>query len=98
MAEHLGSGQGVKRTRGLPDGARQGQQHHGAPLRSRLAIGLIALVIFGAGGYLAWIALAPKGTPQQAALGPGDVHRIRLDGPPQPTAAGEGAAWTAVGT
>jgi hypothetical protein len=98
MVEDLGSGPGMEPAPGLPEGARRGAQHHLAPLRSRLAIALIALAIFGSGGYLAWIALAHDDTPQPAGLGPGEIHRIRLDGPPQPTAAGEGAAWTAVGT
>lgn len=98
MDEGLGSAQGVKSTPGLPEGAKQEPQHHVVTRRSRMAVALVALGLFGAGGYLAWIAFTPTGNPPPAAPGSGEVHRIRLDGPPQPTAAGEGAAWTAVGT
>jgi hypothetical protein len=98
MSERLESAQGVKSTPGLPEGAKQETQHHVATRRSRVVAALVALGLFGAGGYLAWIAFTPTGNLRPAAPGPGDVHRIRLDGPPQPTAAGEGAAWTAVGT
>src|ERR671918_2257444 len=98
MVEHRGSVQRVEPTPVLSEGAKHEGQHHLVAARSRVLIGLVALGLVGSGGYMAWIAFAPKGTPQPATLGPGEVHRIRLDGPPQPTAAGEGAVWTAVGT
>ena len=98
MVEHRGSVQRIEPKPVLSQGTKQEGQHHVVTARSRVLIGLVALGLFGSGGYLAWIAFAPKGASHSAALGPGEVHRIRLDGPPQPTAAGEGAAWTAVGT
>lgn len=63
--------------------------------RSRAAVMLVAsIVILG----LVLYALRDLGSQQPVApLGPGEIVRYQLDGPPQPISVGEGAAWVDVG-
>jgi hypothetical protein len=98
MAEHLRTARRVEPTPGVSGDASQRRPNHPPSLRSRVVAALLAVGLVASGGYVAWVAFTPNANPQPSGLGPGEVHRIRLNGPPQPTAAGEGAAWTAVGT
>jgi PASTA domain-containing protein len=54
------------------------------------SIVVIGLVLFG---------LRALGEPKPgSAVGPGDIVRYHLDGPPQPISVGEGAAWVKIGS
>lgn len=63
--------------------------------RTRAAVMLVAsIVILG----VVLFALRDLGSePQVAPLGPGEIVRYQLDGPPQPISVGEGAAWVKIG-
>jgi putative pyrroloquinoline-quinone binding quinoprotein len=53
------------------------------------ALAVIGSVLYGLSGL--------GGGTGTATLGPGEIVRYRLDGPPQPIAVGEGAAWVHIG-
>ena len=53
------------------------------------SIAIIGLVLYG---------LRELGRPTEVPLGPGQIVRYHLDGPPQPISVGEGAAWVKIGS
>ena len=83
---------------GLLERAKGGPQYptEGPPLRSRLLVGVVAFAVFGAAVGLAWIAFRPDEPSRTAVLAPSEIQRIRVDGPPQSIAVGDGAAWVEV--
>ena len=77
-----------------PDRFEQAQDRTRKRRNGRISAAVVAFALSIAGSLVAYLAF--RGS-QPALSGSSGVVQIRLDGPPQPIAADDRAAWTAVG-
>ena len=78
-----------------PDPFEQEEDRTRKRRKGRISAAVLAFAVSIAGSLVAYLAF--RGSPPAPAGSPG-VVQIRLDGPPQPIAADDSAAWVSVGT